>query len=210
MQAELQLQGFTSTLDPKEGLVKFSHPGGLKGSLALEPDFLWYDFSQKYPDSDFPNDILIEKEVLLLTYNFSNDREPKVIEYNNNPHKIARAIAKLAEKYVHVNRTLPLVYREVCHAWKSDILVPKLNGDSLQLVNMKIEGDDSIVLELTVEEEKDKLALKNKDKKDYYEISDDPGEIAQTIVDLAEKHVQEFIQANGIKLTNTRVVEIDF
>jgi hypothetical protein len=205
MQAELQLQGFTSTIEPKEGIVKFSHPGGLKGSLALIPHGSWYDFSQKCRDSDFPNDILIEKEVLLAC-NLLNDQKSKFIKYDNNPHEIARAIAKLAEKYVQVNRTLPLVYREVCHAWKSDILVPKLNGDSLQLVNTKLKGDDSIILELTPE--KDKLVLK--DKKDYYEISDDPREIAQTIADLAEKHVQEFIQANGIKLTNTRVVEIDF
>jgi hypothetical protein len=40
-----------------------------------------------------------------------------------------------------------------------------------------------------------------------YEISDDPGEIAQTIADLAEKHVQEFIQENGI---TTKIIEIDF
>jgi hypothetical protein len=61
-------------------------------------------------------------------------------------------------------------------------------------------------LELTVEG--DKLSLKGRGK--AYEISNDPGEIAQTIADLAEKHVQEFIQENGIKLTNTSVVEIDF
>jgi hypothetical protein len=87
--------------------------------------------------------------------------------------------------------------------------VPKLNGDSLQLVNTKIEGDDSIILELTVEE--NKLSLNGKgNRRKSYKISDDPGKIAQTIADLAEKHVQEFIQENGIKLTNTRAVEIDF
>jgi hypothetical protein len=85
--------------------------------------------------------------------------------------------------------------------------VPKLNGNSLQLVNTKIEGDDSIILELTVEG--DKFRLREKDKEKPHKISDNPGEIAQKIASLAEKHVKKFIQANGIKLTNTRVVEID-
>jgi hypothetical protein len=193
MQVELQLQGFTSTLEPKEGIVKFSHPGGLKGSLALTPHAYWYDFSQKYRDSDFPNDILIDKKVLLLTYSFSNDREPKGIKYNNNPHKIARAIAKLAEKYVQERRPLRLVYEEISKSWKSDTLVPKLRDFKLLLVNPKLVGNESIILELT--RKKDKLALTGMGKQSSYPMSNtttevDAKAIAQDIVALAKKYVQ--------------------
>jgi hypothetical protein len=194
MQAELQLQGFTSILDPKEGIVKFSHPGGLKGSLALVPEGFWYDFSQKYRDSDFPNDIIEEKEVLLLTYNFSNDREPKLIEYDNNPHKIARAIAELAEKYVQTRRPLRLVYEEISKLWKSDTLVPKLRNFKLLLVNPELDGNDSIILELT--QEKDKLVLRSMGEERSYPMANTTTEvdvkaITQDIVALAEKNVQK-------------------
>jgi hypothetical protein len=205
IESALAPQGFTFTPKPKKGIVEFSHPTGLSGTLSFAPFTVGrFDFHPKYPNPQFPTDIGTEK-VVLFTLDRRNYREPYTKGFlEKNPQEVIHEFRRFL--------ALPLVYQEVCKAWKSDILVPKLNGNSLQLVNTKIEGDDSIVLELTVEkeEEKDKLALKNKDKKDYYEISDDPGEIAQTIASLAEKHVQEFIQENGIKLTNTRVVEIDF
>jgi hypothetical protein len=193
MQAELQLQGFTSTIDPKEGIVKFSHPGGLSGSLALTPHAYWYDFSQKYRDSDFPNDIIEEKEVLLLTYSFSNDREPKVIKYDNNPHEIARAIAELAEKYVQARRPLRLVYEEISKSWNSDTLVPKLRNFKLLLVNPRLIGNESIILELTREE--DKLVLRGMGEERSYPMANTTTEvdvkaITQDIVALAEKYVQ--------------------
>jgi hypothetical protein len=199
IEKELLPQGFTFIPKPEEGIVECLHPDGFSGSLSFAPFTVGnFDLNPKYPNPNFPTDIEGEKAVL-FTLDRPNSREPYTKGF----------LAKYPQEVIHEFRrflALPLVYREVCHAWKSDILVPKLNGNSLQLVNTKIEGDDSIILELTVEN--GKLVLK--DKKNSYEISDDPREIAQTIVGLAENHVQEFIQANGVKLTNTRVVEIDF
>jgi hypothetical protein len=200
IEKELVSQGFTFTPKPGKGIVELSHPAGLSGALSFAPFTvgLAYVLNPKYPNLQFPTDIEGEKAVL-FTLDRPNSREPYTKGF----------LAKNPQEVIHEFRrflALPLLHREVCHAWKSDILVPKLNGNSLQLVNTKIEGDDSIILELTVEG--DKLSLKGRGK--AYEISNDPGEIAQTIADLAEKHVQEFIQENGIKLTNTSVVEIDF
>jgi hypothetical protein len=206
IESALAPQGFTFTPKPEKAIVEFSHPTGLSGSLSFAPFTAFtaggdYDINPKYPNPQFPTDIGTEK-VVLFTLDRRNYREPYTKGFlEKNPQEVIHEFRRFL--------ALPLVYQEVCDVWKSDILVPKLNGNSLQLVNTKIEGDDSIVLELTVEEEKekDKLALKNKDQKDYYEISDDPGEIAQTIVGLAETHVQEFIQANGL---TTKIIEIDF
>jgi hypothetical protein len=199
IEKELRSQGFTFTPKPEKGIVELSHPAGLSGTLSFAPFTVGGpDLNPKYPNLQFPTDIEQEK-VVLFTLDRPNSQEPYTKGF----------LAKYPQEVIDDFRqllALPLVYREVCHAWKSDILVPKLNGDSLQLVNTKIEGNGSIILELTVEN--GKLVLK--DKKNSYEISDDPREIAQTIVGLAENHVQEFIQANGVKLTNTRVVEIDF
>jgi hypothetical protein len=86
-------------------------------------------------------------------------------------------------------------------------IVPKLNVDSLQLVNTKIEGDESIILELTLEG--DKFRLREKDREKPHKISDNPGEIAQTIVGLAEKHVQEFTQETDYIRPTTIVPELD-
>jgi hypothetical protein len=196
-------QGFTFSQKPEKAIVEFSHPTGVSGSLSFAPFTAGFNYvlNPKYPNPNFPTVIEREK-VVLFTCNRPNSREPYTKAFlAENPQEVIHEFRRFL--------ALPLLHREVCHAWKSDILVPKLNGDSLQLVNTKIEGDDSIILELTVEE--DKLSLNGKgNRRKSYKISDDPGKIAQTIADLAEKHVQEFIQENGIKLTNTRVVEIDF
>jgi hypothetical protein len=199
IEKELRSQGFTFTPKPEEGIVKFSHPAGVSGSLSFAPftfsEGYGFDENPKYPNPQFPTDIEREK-VVLFTLDRPNSREPYTKGF----------LAKNPQEVIHEFRrflALPLVYQEVCKAWKSDILVPKLNGDSLQLVNTKIEGNGSIILELTVK--KDKLRLKSSGK--TYKISDDPGKIAQTIVGLAEKHVQEFIQANGL---TTKITEIDF
>jgi hypothetical protein len=203
IEKELRTQGFTFTPKPEKGIVEFSHPTGLFGALSFapfaagSPDVL----NPKYPNLQFPTDIEGDK-VVLFTLDHPNYEGLYTKGFlAKNPQEVIDKFRQLL--------ALSLVHREVCDAWRSDILVPKLNRYNLQLVNTKIEGDDSIILELTPE--KDKLVLKDKkNKKNSYEISDDPGEITQTIVDLAEKHVQEFIQENGIKLTNTRAVEIDF
>jgi hypothetical protein len=206
IESALAPQGFTFSPKPEKAIVEFSHPTGLSGSLSFAPFTAFtaggnYDINPKYPNPQFPTDIGTEK-IVLFTCDRPNSREPYTKGFSaNEPQKVIHEFRQFL--------ALSLVHREVCDVWKSDILVSKLNGDSLQLVNTKLKGDDSIILELTPE--KDKLVLKDKkNKKNSYEISDGPGEIAQTIADLAEKHVQEFIQANGIKLTNTRVVEIDF
>jgi hypothetical protein len=206
IEKELRSQGFTFTPKPEEGIVKFSHPAGVSGSLSFAPftfsEGYGFDETPKYPNPQFPTDIEREK-VVLFTLDRPNSREPYTKGF----------LAKNPQEVIHEFRrflALPLVYQKVCKAWKSDILVPKLNGDSLQLVNTKIEGNGSIILELTVE--KDKLSLKGSGK--TYKISDDPGEIARTpgkiartIAGLAEKHVQEFIRANGL---TTKITEIDF
>jgi hypothetical protein len=125
---------------------------------------------------------------------------------------ITRAIVERAEEYVQarqVRRTPELVYKELTKVWKSDILVPMLRDNTLKLVNTELDGDDSIILELTVE--KDEVKLKGKGES--YEISSKPEEIAQTIVGLAEKHVQEFIQETGYIQPTTivrEVPELDF
>jgi hypothetical protein len=197
IEKELRTQGFTFAPRPEKAIVDFFHPVGLSGSLSFAPFTADDNFvlNPKYPNLQFPTDIEREK-VVLFTLDRRNYREPYTKAF----------LAKNPQKVIHEFRrflALSLVHREVCDAWKSDILVSKLNGDSLQLVNTKIKGDDSIILELTVE--KDKLSLNGRGQS--YEISDDPGEIAQTIADLAEKHVQEFIQENGI---TTKIIEIDF
>jgi hypothetical protein len=200
IEKELCSQGFTFTSKPEECSVEFSHPTGLSGSLAFAPFTVGYefDFNSKYPNPQFPTDIEREKAVL-FTLDRRKYRKPYTKGFSaKEPQKVIDEFRQCL--------VISLLHREVCHAWKSDILVPKLQGKRLQFVNTKMEGDDSIILELTVE--KDEVKLKGSRK--TYKISDDPGEIAQAIADLAEKHVQEFIQANGIKLTNTRVVEIDF
>jgi hypothetical protein len=199
IEKELCSQGFTFIPKPEEGIVEFLHPNGFSGSLSFAPFTVGnFDLNPKYPNLQFPTDIEAEK-IVLFTWDRPNSREPYTKGF----------LAKEPQKVIDEFRqclAISLLHREVCHAWKSDILVPKLEGKRLQLVNTKIKGNDSTILELTVENGKSVL----KDKKNSYKISDDPREIAQTIADLAEKHVQEFIQANGIKLTNTRVVEIDF
>jgi hypothetical protein len=206
IEKELRSQGFTFTPKPEKGIVDFFHPVGLSGSLSFAPftfsEWDRFDLNPKYPNLQFPTDIGKEK-VVLFTLDRPNSRKPYTKGF----------LAKNPQEVIHEFRrflALPLVYQKVCKAWKSDILVPKLNGDSLQLVNTKIEGNGSIILELTVE--KDKLSLKGSGK--TYKISDDPGEIARTpgkiartIAGLAEKHVQEFIRANGL---TTKITEIDF
>jgi hypothetical protein len=199
IEKELCSQGFTFIPKPEEGIVEFLHPTGLSGSLSFAHFSAGvHTINTKFPNPHFPTDIGAEK-VVLFTWDRPNCREPYT----------KALLAKKPQEVIDEFRqclAISLVHREVCHAWKSDLLVPKLEGKSLQLVNAKIEGDDSIILELTVEN--GKLVLKDKkDKKNSYEISDDPGEIAQTIADLAEKHVQEFIQENGI---TTKIIEIDF
>jgi hypothetical protein len=202
IEKKLRTQGFTFTPKPEKSIVEFSHPTGLFGALSFAP-FADGNFvlNPKYPNLQFPTDIEREK-VVLFTLDHPNYEELYTKGFSaKEPQEVIDEFRRFL--------ALSLVHREVGDAWRSDILVPKLNRNKLQLVNTKLKGDDSIILELTPE--KDKLILKDKkNKKNSYEISDDPGEIAQTIADLAEKHVQEFIQENGIKLTNTRVVEIDF
>jgi hypothetical protein len=134
----------------------------------------------------------------VLSYPLSNT--PTVVDTK----EITQAIVERAERHIQVRKNVAQVYREICDVWESDILIPKLIGDKLQLVNTELDGNNSIILELTIESYK--LVLK--DKKNSYEISDNLGEIAQTIVGLAEKHVQEFIQETGYIQSKEIVQEV--
>jgi hypothetical protein len=134
----------------------------------------------------------------VLSYPLSNT--PTVVDTK----EITQAIVERAERHIQVRKNVAQVYREICNVWKSDILIPKLIGDKLQLVNTELDGNNSIILELTIE--CDKLVLK--DKNNSYAISDNPVEIAQTIVGLAEKHVQEFIQETGYIQSKEIVQEV--
>jgi putative sterol carrier protein len=302
IEKELRSQGFTFTPKPEEGIVEFSHPSGLSGSLSFAPFTVFtaggnYDINPKYPNLQFPTDIE-RKKAVLFTLDRPNYREPytkgflakepqKVIDeirgflaialvhqevgqawksdllvpkfrqsklrlvnpelapnksifleltwkknklilkcigeeteeklsypLSNTPtvvdvKEITQAIVERAERHIQLRKNVAQVYKEVCGEWQSDMLIPKLIGDKLQLVNTEFDGEESIILELTVEN--GKLVLK--DKKNSYEISDDPGKIAQTIVGLAEKHVQEFIHETGYIQPTTivrEVPELDF
>jgi hypothetical protein len=135
-----------------------------------------------------------------LSYPLSNT--PTVVDTK----EITQAIVERAERHIQLRKNVAQVYKEVCGGWKSDILIPKLIGDKLQLVNTELDGKESIILELTVE--CDKLRLKGRGRGKSYEISDNPREIAQTIVGLAEKHVQEFIHETGYIQPTTIVQEV--
>jgi putative sterol carrier protein len=133
-----------------------------------------------------------------LSYPLSNT--PTVVDVK----EITQAIVERAERHIQLRKNVAQVYKEVCGEWKSDILIPKLIGDKLKLVNTEFDGEESIILELTVE--CDKLRLNGRGES--YEISDDPREIAQTIVGLAEKHVQKFIHETGYIQPTTIVREV--
>jgi hypothetical protein len=140
---------------------------------------------------------------VLFTLDRRNYREPYTKGF----------LAKEPQKVIDEIRgflALPLVYQEVCHAWKSDILVPKLRHSKMLLVNTELD-DKHIILELN--QENSKLVLKGMGEELSYPILDTPTgvdtkAIAKDIVVLAEKHVKEFIQETGYIQPTTIVQEV--
>jgi hypothetical protein len=210
IEKELVSQGFTFTFKPEKSIVEFSHPTGLSGTLSFAPFTLGaLDFSPKFPNLQFPTDIEGGK-VVSFTCDRPNYREPYTKAF----------LAKEPQLVIDEIRgflALPLVYQEVCNAWKSDLLVPKLRHSKMLLVNTELD-DKNIILELTLENSM--LVLKAmmgelgmKAQRFYIPTVVDTKAIAKDIVVLAENHVQEFIQKTGY-IKHTRIVqeipELDF
>jgi hypothetical protein len=207
IEKELRTQGFTFASKPEKGIVEFSHPTGLFGALSFAP-FADGNFvlNPKYPNLQFPTDIEREK-VVLFTLDRPNYREPYTKAFlAKNPQKVIDEIRGFL--------ALPLVHREVCNAWKSNLLVPKLRYSKMLLVNTELDGNESIILELA--REKDKLVLKGIEEERSYPILDTPTvvdteAITRAIVERAEKHVQEFSQKTGYIFSQVvEVPELDF
>jgi hypothetical protein len=208
IEKELRSQGFTFASKPEKGIVEFSHPSGLSGSLSFAPFTVGYgfDLNPRYPNTQFPTDIGTKK-VVLFTLDRRKYREPYTKGF----------LAEEPEEVIHEFRrclAIPLVHQEVGQAWKSDLLVPKLRHSKMLLVNPELDGNESIILELT--QEKDKLVLSGMGEELSYPILDTPTvvdteAITRAIVERAEKHVQEFSQKTGYIFSQVvEVPELDF
>jgi hypothetical protein len=203
IEQELVPQGFTFTPKPEKALVEFSHPTGLSGSFsfALFTGGCNFDIHPKFPNQHFPTDIEQEK-VVLFTCTSPDIQTPYTKTWlANKPNEAINEIRGVL--------ACALVHQEVCKEWKSDILIPKWNGNRLQLVNTKLEGDNAIILELASDEKR--LLLKGMGDELSCPILNTPivvdaKKITQAIVNQANRHVQEFIQANGI---TTKVIEVE-
>jgi hypothetical protein len=207
IESALAPQGFTFIPKPKKGIVEFAHPTGVSGSLSFAPFTadLDYDIPPKYPHLQFPTDIETQK-VVLFTLDRRKYREPYTKGF----------LAEEPEEVIYEFRqflAISLVYQEVCKAWKSDLLVPKLRQTKMLLVNTELD-DKHIILDLT--RENDKLVLKGMGEELSYPILDTPTvvdteAITRTIVERAEKHVQEFSQKTGYIFSQVvEVPELDF
>jgi hypothetical protein len=204
---ELARQGVIFTTNAGKGSVDFFHPVGLSGSLSFAPFTVGvFDFNPRYPNTQFPTDIEGEK-VVLFTLDRRKYRKPYTKGFS----------AKEPQEVIHEFRrflALPLVHREVCNAWKSDLLVPKLIQSKMCLVNTELVGNESIILELT--QENDKLVLSGMGEELSYPLLNTPTvvdteAITRAIVERAEKHVQEFSQKTGyIHPQVVEVPELDF
>jgi hypothetical protein len=204
IEKELLPQGFTFTPKPEEGIVEFSHPVGLSGTLSwglFSGNF--EDLDSKYPNPHFPTDIENERFVL-FTCNLPNTQYPYTNGWKANS-------ADSAISDFRGILAIVLVYQEVCNAWKSDILEPRIENNSLQLVNTRLPKEKAIAFELAVRY--NKLRLWDHTRQEYrdYKFSNAPTvvntkEITQAILAEADQHVQEFIRAQG---PNTAVPEVD-
>jgi hypothetical protein len=208
IEKELRTQGFTFAPRPEKAIVDFFHPVGLSGSLSFAPFTVGYafDLNPKYSNLQFPTDIGAEK-VVLFTLDRPNYREPYTKAF----------LAKEPQKVIDEIRwylAISLVYQEVCKAWKSELLVPKLRHSKMLLVNTELVGNESIILELI--QKNNKMVLKDMGEELSYPILNTPTvvdteAITRAIVERAEKHVQEFIQNTGyIHSQVVDVPEIDF
>jgi hypothetical protein len=207
IEKELRTQGFTFIPKPEKAIVEFSHPSGLSGTLSFAPftaDGVFV-LNPKYPNLQFPTDIEREK-VVLFTLDRRNYREPYTKAFlAKEPQQVIDEIWGFL--------ALRLVYQDVCNAWKSDLIVPRLRHSKMLLVNTELD-DKHIILELA--RENDKLVLRGLGEKLSYPILDTPTvvdteAITRTIVERAEKYVQEFSQKTGyIHSKVVEVPELDF
>jgi hypothetical protein len=194
LEKQLLPLGFTFFPNPKKGSIEFSHPSGLLGSIS----FGLFSISRHYPPPGL--------KAVLFTFNHPDYQKPYLRSWlhDNKPEKTVTDIQQIV--------ALTLVHQEVSKKWKSDILIPKLNGDSLQLVNTQMKGEKSIILELTPNN--DKLLLKGRDGyENNFSIVTHPNavaakEIARTMIGLADQHVQQFIRENGHYLTTVQEIDI--
>jgi hypothetical protein len=205
IEKELLPLGFTITSAPKETTVELSHPVGLSGSFSWAIFTVGYkDYpNPKYPNPYFPDDIE-RKNLVLFNFYLPTIQKPYTKSWLvNEPHEVINDMRRLL--------ALVVIHQEVCNAWKSDILIPKLNGNRLQLVNTRLKESESTILEITPIY--DKLLLKTRGEQHTYPIPDTPNaantkEITQDIVDRADRHVQEFLQKKGNNRPR-KVTEID-
>jgi hypothetical protein len=190
--------------------VDFFHPSGVSGSIAFAPFTrnAALDFNSKYPNLRFPTDIEPPK-VVLLTCAGPNHQEPYSRAFLvTQPQEVINDIRG--------HLAIALVHQEVCNTWKSDILVPNLKSSRLQLVNPKLEGQKALILDFSYNYHynlNEKLRLYGMGEELFYSISDTPTcvdtkAITQTIVERAEKHVQEFYKETGENRI-TEVIEVD-
>jgi hypothetical protein len=203
LEKELLPQGIIFTSLPEKGIVEFYHPVGLSGSLSFALFTVGYnlDTSSKYPNPHFPTDIEKEKVVLFTCHRPSHQELYARASKAKEPNEIIENIQEFL--------ALALVYQEVCNAWKSDILIPKLNGNSLHLINTRLSGEKSIIMGITPKYPNWLLTIMGEEYS--YPISNGPGgvdtdEITRNIVERAERYVQKFIQTHKI---TSKVVEVD-
>jgi hypothetical protein len=197
-------QGFTFTPRPEKASVEISHPSGLSGSLSFAHFTAGaHTINTKFPNPHFPTDLEGQK-VVLFACALPNNQEPYTRAWSaNEPDK--------AINDIHGLLALVLLHEEICKEWKSDILIPKWENNSLHLVNTKLnEGGASI---FTLTSAKEKLILTGGGEERSYPFSDilnkgNTKKITREIVVLAEKHVQEFLQKTGGNRPK-RIIEID-
>jgi hypothetical protein len=210
--------GFTITPRPEKNVVEISHPVGISGSYSISHytvGELFDDFSFEWPNPHFPTDIETQK-VVFFTYNLPDTQEPPVT--TGCPINLAE-LPSIYE--IQTILALSLVYQEFCNTFKSDILTPgwkkrKNKGmweeEILQLVNPKLNGNESVILTLRRKycdkQRKNYLVLEGMEQKLTFPFSDTPPfvdteKVTQAMVKLARK----FLQEKGLLLT--RVEEID-
>jgi hypothetical protein len=185
---------FTFTPNLDKACVEFSHPSGLSGSLS----FALFSTSRDFPPP--------KQKAVLFTFTHPDYQKPYLRSWlhDHAPEKTLVDIRQIL--------FLVLVLQEVNKKWKSDILIPKLSGHCLQLVNTRLKNNESIILECTPNNKT--LLLKGMGDTLSYPLPDipavfDANDITRNIVSRAEMHVQEFLKKTGGNRAK-KVPELDF
>jgi hypothetical protein len=203
LEEELAPQGFTFSPKPEKTIVEVAHPIGLSGSLSFAAFTRIDDIhvTPKFPNPQFPTDRMGSK-VVLFTCCHPNIQEPFSTAWSAN---------EPSQAIYHLKGILAcsLVYQKICNDWKSDILIPKLNGGRLQLVNTKIKGHESIILDLNPRF--NALILNGMGEELSYPIPNTPTianieKITGDIIEKADQHVQKFIRENRL---TSKILEVD-